>query len=319
MGMRSGEKMSFYFPIAEVAVNPWLVVGMGGLVGFASGMFGIGGGFLMTPLLILIGIPPSVAVGTQANQLVGASVSGALAQWRLRRIDIRMAMVLFTGGSLGSFVGVRLFHHLQKIGQADVVIALGYVLFLGTVSVFMLLESLQGLKKDKAGRSVSLRSRWHHHPLVKRLPFRLRFTQSHLYVSALLPMGIGFFIGILVAVLGIGGGFLLVPAMIYMLGMPASMVVGTSLLQIALVSALSTILHAVNTQTVDVLLAFFLLLGSAVGAQIGNLYAARISPTRLRFGLAVTVLGVCLVMLLHMTLPPTSLFTLDVLPSFDAE
>ncbi|MEQ8195556.1 MAG: sulfite exporter TauE/SafE family protein, partial [Rhodospirillales bacterium] len=255
--------MDVYLPIAEVSVNVFLILGMGGLVGFLSGLFGVGGGFLMTPLLIFVGIPSPVAVATEANQLIAASISGVLAHWRRRNVDFMMGGVLLAGGILGSTFGVWLFTFLRGVGQIDFAIRLSYVIFLSIIGALMLVESFRALRKSTAQQM----GKKHHHTWLHGLPFKMRFRRSQLYISALLPIAIGFVVGMLAAIMGVGGGFIMVPAMIYLLGMPTIMVAGTSLFQIIFVAANVTLLQSVNNQTVDVLLALLLLLGSAIGAQ----------------------------------------------------
>lgn len=303
--------MDLYFPIAEMSINVFLVLGLGILGGLASGLFGVGGGFLMTPMLIFVGVPPSVAVATQANQLVAASTSGFLGHWPRGHVDIKMGGVLLAGGLLGSWIGVALFSWLKRLGHIDVVISLCYVVFLGSLALFMVMESARFIwcNPQKGTASLKTRRDFHHHPLLLALPFMMRFPKSKLYISALLPAVIGFFVGILVSLMGIGGGFLMVPAMIYFLGMPVHMVAGTSLFQITFVTAMVTLLQAFQNQTVDMMLAMVLILGSVVGAQIGLKLAAHLRGEWLRFILALIVLGVCGQMLSGLLLTPESLFS----------
>ena len=227
--------MQIYLPIAEMSANILLLLGMGGGVGFLSGLFGVGGGFLMTPLLIFIGVPPAVAVATEANQIVASSVSGALAHWRRGNVDLKMGVVLLIGGFVGSTGGVFLFRALRDAGQVDLVISLSYVLFLGIIGGLMLIESVQAMRRRSD--SSAPRRKLHQHNWLHGLPFKMRFRRSKLYISALLPLGVGAFVGLLAAIMGVGGGFIMVPAMIYLLGMPTSVVVGTSLFQIIFVTA----------------------------------------------------------------------------------
>ncbi|MEM7072821.1 MAG: sulfite exporter TauE/SafE family protein, partial [Pseudomonadota bacterium] len=238
-----------YLPVAEVSANLYLLLIMGAGVGMLSGIFGVGGGFLMTPLLIFSGIPPAVAVGTEANQIVAASVSGALAHWRRGNVDIKMGLFLLAGGLAGSVLGVFLFAWLRSLGQIDLVIRLSYVVFLGLIGLLMFQESLRSLLRTRRG--IAKRGKLHKHTFLHGLPFRTRFARSRLYISALLPIVIGFFVGILSAIMGVGGGFIMVPAMIYLLGMPTSVVVGTSLFQILFVTANATFLQATVNQSVD--------------------------------------------------------------------
>ena len=264
--------MQIYLPIAEMSVNVFLIFGMGGGVGFLSGLFGVGGGFLMTPLLIFIGIPPAVAVATEANQIVASSVSGVLAHWRRANVDVKMGLTLLAGGIVGSSFGVWLFTILRGLGQIDLVIKLCYVVFLSVIGVLMLSESIRTLLCVKR----HIRRKRHHHYWIHGLPLKMRFRRSRLYISALLPIGIGFLVGVLSAIMGVGGGFIMVPAMIYLLGMPTVVVVGTSLFQIIFVTANVTILQAVSNQTVDVVLALILLTGGVIGAQIGARASGRL-------------------------------------------
>ncbi len=283
--------MQIYLPIAELSVNVFLLLGLGGAVGLLSGMFGVGGGFLMTPLLIFSGIPPIVAVATEANQIVASSVSGVLAHWRRDAVDVKMGLVLVFGGSIGAGVGVTLFRYLRDLGHVDLLISGAYVLFLGTIGSLMLAESLKAVIRRRRG--TVKRRKLHQHMWVHGLPFKMRFRKSKLYISAILPMGIGFLVGVLAAIMGVGGGFIMVPAMIYLLGMPTGVVVGTSLFQIIFVTAIVTMLHAVNTQAVDVMLALILLSGAVVGAQVGAKLSGKIRGEELRTLLALMVIGVC--------------------------
>jgi hypothetical protein len=283
--------MQIYLPIAELSVNIFLLLGLGGAIGMLSGMFGVGGGFLMTPLLIFSGIPPTVAVASEANQIVAASVSGVLAHWRRGSVDVKMGLVLVVGGMFGAGVGVSLFRYLRELGHVDLLISGSYVLFLGTIGSLMLFESLKAVIRRRTG--AVRRRKLHQHMWVHGLPFKMRFRKSKLYISALLPMGIGFLVGVLAAIMGVGGGFIMVPAMIYLVGMPTGVVVGTSLFQIIFVTGVVTLLHAVNTQAVDVMLALILLTGSVIGAQIGAKIGGKIRGEELRTLLAIMVIGVC--------------------------
>ncbi|HIC82256.1 MAG TPA: sulfite exporter TauE/SafE family protein [Kiloniellaceae bacterium] len=283
--------MNIYLPIAEISVNVFLLLGMGGAVGFLSGLFGVGGGFLMTPLLIFIGVPPAVAVATEANQIMAASVSGVLAHWRRGNVDFRMGGVLLFGGTLGSISGVWLFTLLRGLGQLDLVISLCYVVLLGVVGTLMFVESSRALFRRR--RQVDVRRKLHQHHWMHGLPLKMRFRKSKLYISALLPILIGFVVGILAAIMGVGGGFIMVPAMIYLLGMPTSVVVGTSLFQIIFVTGTVTFLQATENQTVDAILALILLTGGVIGAQIGTRVGTRLRGEQLRGLLAVLVLAVC--------------------------
>jgi len=301
--------MHVYLPIAEISVNVFLILGMGGMIGVLSGLFGVGGGFLMTPLLIFMGVPPAVSVATSANQIVASSVSGLIAHWRRGHVDFKMGLVLLVGGFFGSTIGVALFALLQRFGQIDLVISLSYVVFLGTIGALMLNESVRTLLR--ARRATPRRSKLHQHTWLHGLPLKMRFRRSKLYISALLPLGIGFFVGILTALMGVGGGFLMVPAMIYLLGMPTVVVIGTSLFQIIFVTANVTFLQAVNTQTVDVVLAVMLLVGGVVGAQFGTQLGSRLKGEQLRGLLALMVLAVCVKMAIDLVVTPVDLYSVD--------
>ena len=282
--------MYLYLPIAEMSVNVWVFLGLGIAVGTLSGIFGVGGGFLMTPLLIFLGIPPAVAVGTEANQILASSVSGVFAHWRRGNVDFKMGAVLLAGGLVGSTFGVFLFKLLREIGQIDLVIMASYVVFLGSIGSLMLIESLRTIQRN---RSPGGRRKLHQHNFLHGLPFKMRFRRSKLYISALLPLLIGIIVGILSAIMGVGGGFVMVPAMIYLLGMPTAVVVGTSLFQIIFVTANATFLQATLNQTVDVVLALLLIVGAVVGAQLGAILGAKLRGEQLRGLLALLVLTVC--------------------------
>src|SRR5437016_4091305 len=276
--------MQIYLPIAELSINIFLLLGIGGGIGFLSGLFGVGGGFLLTPLLIFIGVPPAVAVATQANQVVASSVSGVLAHWSRDNVDFKMGFVLLAGGILGSTVGVGLFSLLSHFGQVDLVISLFYVFFLGFIGTLMFVESTRAILRQR--RRGPAPKKLHEHNWVHGLPFKMRFRKSRLYISALMPALIGFFVGILSAIMGVGGAFIMVPAMIYLLGMPTAIVVGTSLFQIIFVSANVTFLQAVQNQTVDLTLAMALTVGGVIGAQIGGRVGAKLPGEQLRVLLA---------------------------------
>lgn len=303
--------MQIYLPIAELSVNIFLVLGLGGIVGLLSGMFGVGGGFLMTPLLMFIGVPPTVSVGTQAVQIVASSVSGMLAHLRRNNVDFLMGGVLTGGGIVGSSLGVYLFSLLKDTGHIDLTISLGYVIFLGIVGGFMLMESLPGaLKKKPAALALAARGPGRH-MWMHGLPFKIRFRRSKLYISALLPAGIGFLVGLLVAMMGVGGGFLIVPAMIYLLGMPTQVVIGTSLFQITFVTAVTALLQAMVNQSVDVVLALLLLVIAVIGAQIGAKLSNKIKGEHLRLMLAGMVILVALRLAIGLVIPPGELFSLS--------
>ncbi len=295
--------MQIYLPIAEISVSMFLLLGMGGLVGFLSGMFGVGGGFLMTPLLIFAGIPPAVAVATEANQILASSVSGGLAHWQRRAVDVKMGTVLFIGGLMGSFVGVQIYAELRAIGQIDLFIYLCYVIFLGVIGSLMLIESLRAIRSAQLGKPIPAK-RPGQHSSVHGLPFRMRFRASNLYSSVIPPIVIGFIVGILAAIMGVGGGFIMVPAMIYILRMPTNVVVGTSLFQIIFVTAAVSIMHAVQNQTVDIVLGFILLLGGVIGAQLGARAGQKLRAEQLRAFLALLVLAVGLKILLDLIIQP---------------
>ena len=303
--------MHIYLPIAEMSVNIFLILGMGGAVGFLSGLFGVGGGFLMTPLLIFIGIPPPVAVGTEANQIVASSVSGVLAHWRRANVDFKMGFVLLLGGFVGSSLGVILFKYLQNLGQLDLVIKLSYVIFLGIIGFLMLWESSRTIIRSRS--AAARRGKLHQHNWFHGLPFKMRFRKSKLYISAILPFLIGATVGVLSAIMGVGGGFIMVPAMIYLLGMPTSLAIGTSLFQIIFVTANVTFLQALTVQTVDILLAVLLLTGAVIGAQFGSKYSVRMKGEQLRALLALLVLGVCVKMIFDLTVMPADLYSIALL------
>lgn len=304
--------MQIYLPIAETSVNIFLLLGLGGLVGFLSGMFGVGGGFLMTPLLIFVGIPPTVAVASEANQILASSISGGMAHFQKRGVDIRMGCVLLAGGLLGSAVGVQLYAVMREIGQIDLMISLCYVVFLGVIGLLMMIESIRAIHARQIGRPIPAR-RPGQHNWIHGLPFKMRFKVSHLYTSIIPPILIGFFVGILAAIMGVGGGFIMVPAMIYLLGMPTSVVVGTSLFQIIFVTANVTFLQSVQTQTVDFMLAGMLLFGGVIGAQFGTRAGALLRGEQLRGLLALLVLLVCAKLAYDLAVRPDELFSVELL------
>lgn len=298
--------MTIYLPIAGLSLNLIVLLLLGGGVGFLSGLFGVGGGFLLTPLLIFLGVPSPVAVATGANQVVGASVSGVIAHWRRKNVDIKMGLVLAAGGLAGGVAGVWLFARLRSLGQVDLVINLCYVLFLGFVGLTMLVESLRA---TLLSRTVHPAHKRHRH-VWANLPFKMRFERSGLYISALMPLGVGAVGGILAAIMGVGGGFIMVPLMIYLLEMPTSVVIGTSLFQIIFVTANVTFLQAIQTQTVDVVLMLTLLVGGVLGAQAGARFGAKLRAEHLRFLLALLVLAVCGRLLVELTGEPGDLYSL---------
>lgn len=302
--------MDLYLPVANMSVNIIMIVALGGMVGILSGMFGVGGGFLTTPLLIFYGIPPTVAAASAATQVTGTSVSGIFAYWQRGGVDTRMGAVLVTGGVAGSLLGAMLFEWLQALGQIDTVINLMYLGLLGSIGWLMLRESLEALRAMGSGQSVPTRKR-RHHPLVTALPMRWRFYKSGLYVSPLAPLFLGILTGIMTMLLGVGGGFIMVPAMLYILGMDPKMVVGTSLFQILFTTIASTMVHSVTTHAVDIVLASLLLVGGAIGAQIGARLAMKVDPVRMRLGLAIVVILVALRMAIGLAWQPEEIFTIQ--------
>ena len=287
--------MQIYLPIAEISVNIFLLLGLGGGIGVLSGLFGVGGGFLLTPLLIVIGIPPSVAVATGANQIVASSVAGVLSHWRRGNVDVKMGILLLLGGLAGSSIGVGLFSLLRRLGQIDLFVALAYVLLLGAIGGLMFVEGWQSLNRSK--RAAAPRRKMHQHTWLHGLPLKMRFRKSRLYISALLPLLIGFVVGVLSAMMGVGGGFVVVPAMIYLLGMPTLVVVGTSLFQIIFVTANATILQ--------------LIVGGVIGAPIGARLGSRLPAEKIRILLALMVLGVCVWILIGLFIPPEDVYAVQ--------
>lgn len=301
--------MEIYLPIAEMSVNWAMILGMGGAVGFLSGMFGVGGGFLMTPLLIFYGIPPGVAVATQASHITASSFSGVLAQFRRGAVDAKMGLVLLGGGVIGSWIGVGIFRLLRETGQVEFVISAGYVLLLGSIGALMLNESVRVLRAARGGARTGVH-RAGQHNWIHGLPLKMRFRRSKLYTSVIPPIILGFVVGILTAILGVGGGFVLVPAMIYLLKMPTNVVVGTSLFQILFVAAAATILHASNNYTVDIILGSLLILGGVVGAQFGARIGAKLRGEQLRALLALLVLVVGVRLLIGLVTTPADIYSL---------
>jgi uncharacterized membrane protein YfcA len=301
--------MDIYLPIAGMAVNALFMVALGGLVGILSGMFGVGGGFLTTPLLIFYGIPPTVAVASATTQITGSSVSGVFAHMRRGGVDLRMGLVMIAGGLVGSLAGAGIFRLLQASGQIDTVIGLLYVILLGAIGGLMLRDAALALGWISAPAKPAEKPR--HNRWVASLPMRWRFYSSGLYISPLAPLALGFAAGILTVLLGVGGGFILVPAMIYVLGMAARVVVGTSLVMILAVSAVATLIHALTTQSVDIVLAALLLIGGVVGAQYGALLATRLKPDLLRLALAIIILLVALRMALGLAWRPDEIFSIE--------
>ena len=302
--------MSIYLPIAEMNVNILLIIFIGMLIGGLSGLFGVGGGFLMTPLLIFLGIPPAVAVGTEAPHVLASSISGAIAHWRRRNVDIKMGFILLLGGIAGSTVGVNIFKILIGFGQIDLIIQLLFIFFLGLVGFSMLFESARTTIK-KYRTTSTIRTKLHQHSWLHGLPFKMRFHRSKLYISTIPPLLIGFVVGVLSAMMGVGGGFIMIPAMVYILGMSTNVVVGTSLFQIIFVTANSTFFQSYLNQTVDIVLAGLMILGGVIGAQIGARLGSRFRAEYLRGALAFIVLMVCLKIFLDLTLTPSELFSLS--------
>ena len=301
--------MQISLPIAEVSVNAFLLLGLGGMVGVLSGMFGVGGGFLMTPLLFFIGIPPAVAVATEANQIVASSFSGLLAHLKRKTVDLRMGVVLLIGGLIGAAVGVFVFNYLKSLGQVDLLVRLCYVVFLGIIGALMFIESLRAIRKMRQSGGVAPAKR-KHRGWVTALPFKMRFRTSGLYISVIPPIMVGVLVGILAAIMGVGGGFIMVPAMIYILHMPTKVVVGTSLFQIIFVTAFTTLLHATTNFTVDMALAVLLLVGGVIGAQIGTRIGVKLKAEQLRILLAILVLVVCGKLALDLLLQPGELYSI---------
>lgn len=297
--------MQLYLPIAEVSVNVFVLLGLGGLVGFLSGLFGVGGGFLITPLLMLIGVPSGVAVATGANQVVASSISGVLAQFKRRAVDVKMGVVLTVGGLAGSTFGGWVFDLMNKMGQTDLFVQLSYVLFLGLVGGMMLTESLRALRRVGAPKV----RRGAVHAIVHDLPFKVKFRASGLYISILPPIAAGFAVGFLSAIMGVGGGFIMVPLMIYILGMPTKVVVGTSLFQITFVTAYTTLVHAVTHHTVDMMLALLLIVGGVIGAQVGTKVGVGLKAEQLRILLSLLVLAVAVKIGFDLVLTPSELYS----------
>jgi uncharacterized membrane protein YfcA len=300
--------MNIYLPIAEMSVNIFVILGLGMMTGILSGLVGVGGGFLMTPLLIFIGVPPAVSVSTVSNQIIASSVSGFIAHWRRENVDFKMGSYLLGGGIAGSTLGVEVFQYLNRLGAIDVVISLIYVVFLGIVGAMMADESIRSILK------ITRKHPSHEKPrLAQRLPFKIDFPRSKLQISAIMPVAIGFGVGIMVSLMGIGGGFFLIPAMIYMLGMPTNVVIGTSLFQIIFITANVTLLQAISTQTVDILLALLLLSGSVVGAQLGTKWGAKLPAEYLRALLAALMLVVASKLAFGLFTPPEDVYNVSVM------
>jgi uncharacterized membrane protein YfcA len=300
--------MHLYLPIAEVSIDVFVLVGLGAAIGFLSGLFGVGGGFLVTPLLIFLGVPPAIAAATGANTVIAPSVSGVINGLRRGGVDLRMGLVLLAGGLAGSAASVVLFGLLRRVGQVDLVISLSYVVLLGTIGGLMLSESVQAWRRRR-GIAVAPRQRLHRHMWIHGLPLKMRFPRSRLYISALLPLGLGFGVGVLSGIMGVGGGFVMVPAMIYLLGMPSSVVVGTSQFQIIFVAANVTLLQSLANQAVDITLAVTLILGSVIAAPFGARIGAKLRGDQMRILLAALVLGVALQLAMGLVLTPRDLYS----------
>ena len=300
--------MSIYLPIAEMNINIFLIIFIGISVGILSGLFGVGGGFLMTPLLIFLGIPPAIAVGTEAPHVLASSLSGAIAHWRRKNVDIKMGIFLLIGGVFGSIIGVNLFKILRGYGQIDIVIQLLFVIFLSIIGLSMLFESARTYRKYRT--TSSIRQKLHQHSWVHGLPLKFRFHRSKLYISVIPPITIGFVVGILSAMMGVGGGFIMIPAMVYILGMSTNVVVGTSLFQIVFVTANSTFFQSYLNQTVDIVLAVLMIVGGVVGAQIGAKLATKLRGEELRGILAIIVIAVSIKIILDLTLTPQEFYSL---------
>lgn len=304
--------MQVYLPIAELSMNLFFLVGIGGAVGFLSGLFGVGGGFLLTPLLIFSGVPSSVAVASVTGQVVAASTSGALSYYRRGQIDLHLSIYLVLASILGSFVGVWIFGVLRAVGQLDLFISLGFLILLGFVGTLMMVEAVRSIMKRRAG--IVVREKLpNQHNWFHGLPFRVRFKKSRLYISVVPVLLLGFCIGIVGALLGIGGGFILVPALVYLLRVPGNMVIGTSLLQVVAMMAATTILHAVTSQSVDILLAFCLMVGGTIGAQFGASAGKYLRGEQLRALLALLVLAVAIRFGVSLILPPSNPFSMAVM------
>jgi len=305
--------MQIYLPIAELSLSGVLLLGVGLAIGFLSGMFGIGGGFIMTPLLIFLGVPPGIAVGTGASQVMASSISSAFGHWQRGNIDLQMGYLLIAGGVFGAITGVKILHLLKQAGQLDFFVSLAYVILLGVIGGLMLIESLRVLRAAPTRTGGSAR-RGGQHTWIQGLPLKRRFPDSKLYISAIPPVAIGAFVGWLTAIMGVGGGFVMVPAMIYLLRMPTRMVIGTSAFQIVVVTAVTTVLQSVQNHSVDVALALPLILGGVVGAQYGVGFAERLKAEQLRAGLALLVLAVAVRMALGLVVPPSDIYAIEAPP-----
>jgi uncharacterized protein len=303
-------RVGIYLPIAEMSVNVFVLLAMGGAVGFLSGMFGVGGGFLITPLLIFYNIPPAIAVATGANQVIASSFSGALAHFKRKSLDLKLGTVLLAGGIVGASLGVSVFAYLRRLGQLDLIVSLLYVAFLGVVGGLMLMESVRAIRRSRGGQTVTLRKPGQHN-WIHRLPLKMRFRASKLFVSVIPVLALGAFIGFLASIMGVGGGFIMVPALIYLLKVPTNVVIGTSLFQIIFVAAFTTIIHSTANQTVDVVLAFLLMVGGVAGAQYGARVGQKLRGEQLRALLALLVLAVALRLGFDLFVRPESVYSLS--------
>lgn len=304
--------MNIYLPIAEMSVNIFVLIGMGGVVGFLSGLFGVGGGFLITPLLIFYNIPPAIAVGTGANQVIASSVTGALSHLKRRTLDFKLGSLLVAGGLIGSLIGIYIFSILRKIGQLDLIISLLYVILLGGVGGLMAIESWNSLLRSRRGKPINIK-RPGQHIWILHLPFKMRFRASMIYVSIIPVLTIGFVIGLLSSIMGVGGGFIMVPALIYILRVPTNVVIGTSLFQITFVTAFTTIMQSITNQSVDIILAFLLMLGGVIGAQYGTRTGRKLKAEQLRMLLAILVMAVCLRLAYQLFVRPSDLFSFSLI------
>jgi uncharacterized membrane protein YfcA len=306
--------MQIYLPIAEIPINILLILSLGFVTGIMAGLFGIGGGFIGTPMLIFIGISPAVAVSTSSNQIAASSFSGVLAHVKKNNIDFKMGSILVTGGFIGSILGVMIFKILKNIGQIDIFVSFLYITFLALIGFFMLYDNLKIIIKNKYDIDFEKKNSRIVSKIIlisKTLPFQQYFPKSDLKISLFLPLFIGLITGILVAIMGIGGGFIMVPAMIYLLKMPHHIVTGTSLLQIVFVASLTTILQSINNQTVDIVLAFLMIISSVFGAQIGTILSEKINPDKLKLFLSLMIVGICLKMLYGLFIEPDNLFNIE--------
>ena len=301
--------MTIYLPIAELSANIFIILGMGAAVGFLSGMFGVGGGFLITPLLIFYNVPPPIAVATGANQVVASSISGAISHFRRGTLDFKLGSVLLAGGLVGATLGIWIFQALQKLGQLDLIISLLYVVLLSSVGAMMMWESVNAMRRARRNETVTLK-RTGQHNWVHRLPFKMRFKKSKIYLSIIPVIGLGFGVGVLTSIMGVGGGFIMVPAMIYLLRIPTSVVVGTSLFQIIFVSTYATIVQAVVNHTVDIVLAFILMLAGVVAAQYGVRAGQKLKAEQLRALLAILILAVGARLAVDLFTPPADVYSI---------